>query len=79
MVKRGGIGETALVAMRSEPRFGRHFKPAVLQVDEEGTATIEAEVANVAVKRLALERLAATPGVSAVIDRLRVKPAPALN
>jgi hypothetical protein len=79
MLKRGGIGETALVAMRSEPRIGRHFKPAVLQVDEEGTATIEAEVANVALKRLALERLAATPGVSAVTDRLRVKPATVMS
>jgi osmotically-inducible protein OsmY len=32
-------------------------------------------VDNVAVKRLALERLAAVPGVDGIIDRLRVKPA----
>jgi osmotically-inducible protein OsmY len=75
MVQRANIGKTALVAMRSEPRVGPHFKPDILKVDEEGTATIEAEVANVALKRLVLERLAATPGVSAIIDRLRVKPA----
>ncbi len=79
MVQRADIGEKALVAMRSEPRIGPHFKPGTLQVDEEGTATIEAEVENVALKRLVLERLAATPGVSAVIDRLRVKPAVAMS
>ena len=59
--------------MRSEARIGPHFKPVRLEVSEDGTATIEAEVANVAIKRLALERLAGTRGITAVIDRLRVK------
>jgi osmotically-inducible protein OsmY len=69
------LGEKALAAIRSEPRIGPHFKPATLEIDADGTATIAAELDNVAQKRLALERLAATPGVGAVIDRLRVKPA----
>jgi osmotically-inducible protein OsmY len=69
------LREKALAAIRSEPRIGPHFKPLTLAIDADGTATIEAEVDNVACKRLALERLAATPGVSGIIDRLRVKPA----
>jgi len=73
------IGETALAAIRSEPRIGPHFKPEILKVDGEGVATIEAEVENVAIKRLALERLAATPGIGAIIDRVRVKPAIAMS
>jgi osmotically-inducible protein OsmY len=69
------LHDKALAAIRGEPRIGPHFKPIRLEIAEDGTATIEAEVANVAIKRLALERLARTWGVTAVIDRLRVKPA----
>jgi osmotically-inducible protein OsmY len=69
------LHDKALVAMRSEARIGSHFKPDLLEIAEDGTATIAAQVENVAIKRLALERLAATPGITAVIDRLRVKPA----
>ncbi len=65
----------ALAAIRSEARIGPHFKPAVLEIDDDGTATIQAEVDSVAIKRLVLERLAATKGVSGIVDRLRVKPA----
>ncbi len=75
MKHRADLGEKALAAIRSEPRIGPHFKPVALEIDADGTATIAAEVENVAQKRLALERLAATPGIGAVIDRLRVKPA----
>jgi osmotically-inducible protein OsmY len=69
------LREKALTAIRSEPKIGPHFKPACLEIAEDGTATIEAEVENVAIKRLALERLAGTPGITAIIDRLRVTPA----
>ncbi|MGZ5863736.1 MAG: BON domain-containing protein [Methyloceanibacter sp.] len=75
MKHRADLGEKALAAIRSEPRVGPHFKPVALEIDKDGTATIAAEVENVAQKRLVLERLAATPGVGAVIDRVRVKPA----
>ncbi len=77
--KTKALRDSALAAIRSETRIGPHFKPVLLDIDAEGTATIEAEVDNVAMKRLALERLAATKGVSAVIDRLRVKPATAMS
>jgi osmotically-inducible protein OsmY len=69
------LREKALAAIRTETRIGPHFKPARLEIAEDGTATIEAEVATIALKRLALERLAGTLGVTAIIDRLRVIPA----
>ena len=69
------LREKALAAIRSEARIGPHFKPTVLEIEADGTATIQAEVDNVSIKRLALERLAATKGVTAIVDRLRVKPA----
>jgi hypothetical protein len=75
MSDRIDIRESALTAIRSEPRIGPHFKPETLKIDVEGIATVEAEVQNVAIKRLVLERLAATPGIDAIVDRLRVKPA----
>jgi BON domain len=68
----------ALAAMRSEARIGPRFKPN-LEIDADGIATIAAEVDNIAVKRLALERLAATTGISGIVDRLRVKPAMAMS
>lgn len=69
------LREKALTALRSEPRIGPHFKPATLTIEPDGTAVIQAEVDTIAVKRLALERLAATKGITAIVDRLRVKPA----
>ena len=69
------LHDKALTAIRSENRIGPHFKPARLTIAEDGTATIEAEVETIALKRLALERLAGTPGITAVIDRVHVTPA----
>jgi len=79
MGKAADSRERALAAIRSEKRIGPQFKPTLLEIDADGTATIQAEVDNVAIKRLALERLAATQGVSAIVDRLRVKPAVAMS
>jgi osmotically-inducible protein OsmY len=75
MAKTADWRERALAAIRSEKRIGPQFKPTLLEIDADGTATIQAEVDNVAIKRLALERLAGTQSVSAIVDRLRVKPA----
>lgn len=66
------LHDKALAAIRSAPRIGPHFKPVRFEIAADGTATIEADVENVAIKRLALERLAGTPGITAIIDRLRV-------
>ena len=73
------LHEEALAAIRSESRIGPHFVPTVLEIDYEGTATIQAEVDTIEIKRLALERLAAVKGVIAIIDRLRVKPASVMS
>jgi len=62
-------------ALRSLPRLGPEFRPDRLQLDAEGTLTIEGEVPSVAAKKLALERVAAFGEVSGVLDRLRVAPA----
>jgi hypothetical protein len=69
------IAHAALTAVRSERRIGPHFRPARLEVDAKGVLTVEADVASVAQKRLALERLAATPGVIGIVDRMHVAPA----
>jgi osmotically-inducible protein OsmY len=60
--------------LRSEPRIG----PAHLGLHLEwrgGDLIIDGEVRDVAAKKRALERAAAVPGVSAIVDRLRVTPA----
>jgi osmotically-inducible protein OsmY len=72
------LRDKALAALRSERRIGPHFKPA-LKIEDDGTVTIQAEVETIAVKRLALERLAAIKGITAIVDRLRVKPAKAMS
>jgi osmotically-inducible protein OsmY len=79
MTSRDDLRETALAAIRSETRIGPHFKPEALTIDADGVATIESEVPTIAVKRLALERLAGIPGIGGIVDRLRVKPASAMS
>jgi osmotically-inducible protein OsmY len=75
MAKQEDLHQTALAALRSEKRIGPHFKPETLTIDADGIATVDAEVETVAIKRLALERLASVPGIGGIVDRLRVKPA----
>lgn len=41
---------------------------------EDGVLTAVGEVKDIAAKRLALERLAAVPGIRGIVDRLRVRP-----
>lgn len=62
-------------AMRSEPRLGAGFKPDHLELDDKGGLTIIGEARSVAAKKLALERAAAVPEVSSIVDRLHVAPA----
>ncbi len=75
MAEKGDILAQVLRHLRSDPRIGPHFKPDLLDIDAQGTVTVEAEVDDVAAKRRGLERIAGTAGVSGVIDRLRVRPA----
>ncbi|WP_159588840.1 BON domain-containing protein [Chelativorans xinjiangense] len=64
----------ALKALRSEPRIGRQFKPDLIRLEADGAILIEGEVNTVAQKRLALERLAAIPGINGIVDRLHLRP-----
>ena len=61
-------------ALDSEPRVDRLHHPLALDW-RDGDLTIAGEVADVAAKKLALERAAAIPGVQSIVDRLRVAPA----
>ena len=61
-------------ALESEPRLDLHEFP-IEPSYADGTLTLEGEVGDVAAKKLALERAAALPEVSGIIDRLRVRPA----
>jgi osmotically-inducible protein OsmY len=64
----------ARAALRSEPRL-RPSHTAIYLSFSEGVMTVEGEVENVAAKKLALEHIAAVPGVTGILDRLRVSPA----
>jgi hypothetical protein len=61
--------------LHSEPRLGPEYRPERLDIDDDGTLTIEGEVPSVAAKKLALERIAALEEVVAIVDRLHVEPA----
>jgi osmotically-inducible protein OsmY len=66
--------EKARASLRSEPRLDLHAAPVALEFAE-GVLTAEGEVSSVAAKKLALERLAALPEVTGIVDRLHVQPA----
>ena len=70
----GDLMERARAALQSEPRVRLREHPVHLQFAD-GVMTVEGEVPSVAAKKLALERLAALPEVSAIVDRLHVAPA----
>jgi hypothetical protein len=66
--------KTALGALRIEKRIGPRFKLEALTIDADGVATIEAEVPTIAIKRLALERLAGVPSIGGIVDEGRLHP-----
>jgi hypothetical protein len=68
------ITDQIRAAIRSEPQFGR-MRDHVEIVFKNGMATLEGDAANVAVKKLAMERTAALARVVGIVDRLSVKPA----
>lgn len=74
MPSQADILESIRKALRSESRVDLPHHPIELRLDD-GALTMEGEVANIAAKKLALERAAAVPGVAGIIDRLRVAPA----
>lgn len=74
MAREEAILQAVRSALKSESRIdlGRH--PLTL-VSSDGDLIIEGEVADIAAKKLALERAAAVPGIAGIVDRLRVAPA----
>jgi len=65
-------------ALHSEARIDLAHHPLALSWAE-GDLTIEGVVADIAAKKLALERAAAVAGVSGIVDRLRVAPSQAMG
>jgi osmotically-inducible protein OsmY len=61
-------------ALEHEPRVNLHRYPLVIDQEPDGTLVLEGETQNIAAKKLALEVAASTPGVTGIIDRLRVVP-----
>jgi osmotically-inducible protein OsmY len=60
--------------LRSEPSVGPHFHPSELEIASDGVLVLGGEVESVKAKKLALERVAALPGIDGIADRLHVKP-----
>jgi osmotically-inducible protein OsmY len=61
-------------ALEHEPRVNLHRFPLVIDQEPDGALVLEGETQNIAAKKLALEVAASTPGVTGVVDRLRVVP-----
>ncbi len=78
MSARRGTVEAVRCALGGEPRIDltRH---AIALAFADGVLTMEGEVADVAAKKLALERAAGVEGVRNIVDRLRVRAARAMT
>ncbi len=68
------IIKEVLAALEREPRVNLHGFSVTVEFDD-GTLTLIGETEGVAAKKLALEVAAAVPGVTGIVDRLRVAPA----
>lgn len=64
----------ATAALEREPSVNLHRFPLHLEFDD-GVLTLEGEVEQITAKKKALETAAAVPGVTGIIDRLRLVPA----
>jgi len=74
MAKQSDTLEAIRKALRSEARVDLEHHPIRLTLSA-GDLVIEGEVADIAAKKLALERAAAVADVRGIVDRLRVAPA----
>lgn len=75
MPKDNRLIEEVRRSLRSDARLGTRFHPTQIELAADGALILEAEVEQVALKKLALERAAAVEGVSGIVDRIRVRPA----
>ena len=78
MAKEPDTIETVRKALRSEARIDLQHHPIHLTLSADDLI-INGEVADIAVKKLALERAAAVADVRGIVDRLRVAPAERLG
>lgn len=63
----------ARAVLEHETGINLHRSPITLAF-EDGIMTLEGEVENIREKKLALERIAALPGVDGIVDRLHIHP-----
>jgi osmotically-inducible protein OsmY len=69
------IAAKVRAALQSEPRLGAPFHLKQIAFEEGGYLVLDGEVPSVAAKKLALEKAAAIPRVTGIVDRLHVRPA----
>jgi osmotically-inducible protein OsmY len=72
---RDDVESEVRAALRSEPRLGAKFHLKALLFERDGSVILDGEVPSVAAKKMALERVAAIPGIMGIVDRLHVEPA----
>lgn len=71
MEDKESILNEVVVALGREPSINLHSFPVYLQFDD-GVLTMEGELELITAKKKALELAAAVPGVSGIVDRLRL-------
>ncbi|MCM2359257.1 MAG: BON domain-containing protein [Geobacteraceae bacterium] len=74
MTVREEIVKNVLAALEREPLVNIHQRPVGVDFAD-GVVTLTGDVDEVAAKKLALELAGAVPGVTGIVDRLRVVPA----
>jgi osmotically-inducible protein OsmY len=62
-------------ALEPKQRVELHRYPPRIGLDEDGALELEGEAENIAAKKLALGLAASVPGVTGIIDRVRMVPA----
>jgi osmotically-inducible protein OsmY len=61
-------------ALEHDVRVELHKHPLRIALDADGALVLEGELPSIVAKKLALEHAAAIPGISGIVDRLRVMP-----
>ncbi|KAF0215240.1 MAG: transport-associated protein [Geobacteraceae bacterium] len=74
MISEDRVVKEVRAALEREPRVNLHHCPVGIDYVE-GVVILEGETESIAGKKLALELAAAVPGVTGIVDRLRVAPA----
>ncbi|MEW6544710.1 MAG: BON domain-containing protein [Nitrospirota bacterium] len=74
MSEKDRVKKEVCAAFERERRINLHRFPVTIDY-RDGVLTLEGEVEHVAAKKLAMELAIAVPGVTGIVDRLRVAPA----